>query len=357
MAMAPETITFTPNGDVTLTLIRHVYQEVETSGAENKASVEEEPVLDEDAEIEAALGIEPEPPGEDESVLYYAPDAPGAEDGPFYPPPPRAKRGSDERDRSASPPASFWAALKRQAAKIDIDAVVNDGARKAAVKKEKILVSSHEVQCIVSSHHLMLASRYFETILSGEFEEAKMLRATGHVEITMPDEDLDSMVILLNIIHGASRKVPRNVSLEVLSKLAVLVSKYGMLETVEFFSDTWIDHLQREGLPKAYTKEVLRLLFVFWVFDRETEFRDMTRLAQREADDKFEEDVGKLEGVKIPPGIIGKSCRISGVKGYILTTFRRHQASTSFCAGECTICHPRPYHQIHGWFGPLRRCS
>ena len=159
-----------------------------------------------------------------------------------------------------------------------------------------------------------------------------MLRATGHVEITMPDEDLDSMVILLNIIHGASRKVPRNVSLEVLSKLAVLVSKYGMLETVEFFSDTWIDHLQREGLPKAYTKEVLRLLFVFWVFDRETEFRDMTRLAQREADDKFEEDVGKLEGVKIPPGIIGKSCRISGVKGYILTTFRRHQASTSFCA-------------------------
>ena len=89
--MAPETITFTPNGDVTLTLIRHVYQEVETSGAENKASVEEEPVLDEDAEIEAALGIEPEPPGEDESVLYYAPDAPGAEDGPFYPPPPRAR--------------------------------------------------------------------------------------------------------------------------------------------------------------------------------------------------------------------------------------------------------------------------
>lgn len=162
----------------------------------------------------------------------------------------------------------------------------------------------------------MLASRYFETILSGEFEEAKMLRATGHVEITMPDEDLDSMVILLNIIHGASRKVPRNVSLEVLSKLAVLVSKYGMLETVEFFSDTWIDHLQREGLPKAYTKEVLRLLFVFWVFDRETEFRDMTRLAQREADDKFEEDVGKLEGVKIPPGIIDaiKQARVSALE-------------------------------------------
>lgn len=334
--MAPEIITFMPNGDVTLTLIRHVYQEVEAPGAENKASAVEEPVLDEDAEIEAALGIEPELPGEDENVLYYAPDAPGAEDGPFYPPPPRAKRGSDERDRSASPPASFWAALKRQAAKINIDAVVDDSAPKAAVKTERVLVSSHEVQCIVSSHHLMLASRYFETILSGEFEEAKMLRTMGHVEITMLDEDLDSMIILLNIIHGASRKVPRNVSLEVLSKLAVLVSKYGMLETVEFFSDTWIDHLQREGLPKAYTKEVLRLLFVFWVFDRETEFRDMTRLAQREADDKFEEDVRKLEGVKIPVGIIDaiKQARVSALESaltIIHTLISKYMDGSALC--------------------------
>lgn len=303
--MAPEILTFMPNGDVTLILIRHVYQEVESPKTHNKAAVEEA-VLDEDAEIEAALGIEPETPGDEGDNLYFAPDAPGAEDGPFYPPPPRAKRGSDERDRSASPPASFWAALKRQAAKINLDGVEDESAAKPAVNTEKIVVSSHEVQCIVSSRHLMLASRYFETVLSGEFEEAKALRATGHVEISMLEEDLDSMTILLNIIHGASRKVPRTVSLEVLSKLAVLVSKYGMLETVEFFSDTWIDHLQREGLPKAYTKEVLRLLFVFWVFDRETEFRDMTRLAQREADDKFEEDVAQLEGVKIPLGIIGE---------------------------------------------------
>ncbi|KAH7312037.1 hypothetical protein BKA65DRAFT_518044 [Rhexocercosporidium sp. MPI-PUGE-AT-0058] len=337
MEMAPEVLTFMPNGDVTLTLIRHVYQEVDSPGSENKAAAVEEQELDEDAEIEAALGIEPETPGEGDNTLYYAPDAPGAEDGPFYPPPPRAKRGSDERDRSASPPASFWAALKRQAAKINIDTVVEDeNAPKAAVKTEKIIVSSHEVQCIVSSRHLMLASRYFETILSGEFEEAKALRATGHVEITMPEEDLDSMTILLNIIHGASRKVPRNVSLEVLSKLAVLVSKYGMLETVEFFSDTWIDHLQREGLPKAYTKEVLRLLFVFWVFNRETEFRDMTRLAQREADDKFEEDVGKLEGVKIPSGIIDaiKQARVSAMEtalSVIHTLITKYMDGSALC--------------------------
>ncbi|XMA19059.1 hypothetical protein WAI453_011850 [Rhynchosporium graminicola] len=317
MEMAPEVLTFMPNGDVTLTLIRHVYQEVGASVSNNKSSaVVEEPVLDEDAEIEAALGIEPEDLAEDEEILFYAPDAPGSENGPSYPPPPRANRDSDPRDRSASPPASFWAALKRQAAKINVERAVEESEPKPAVNAVKVLVSSHEVHCIVSSRHLILASRYFETVLSGDFEEAKALRATGHVEIPMLDEDLESMTILLTIIHGASRKVPRNVSLELLSNLAVLVSKFGMLETVEFFSDTWIDHLQREGLPQAYTKDVLRLLFVFWVFDRETEFRDMTRLAQREADDKFEEDVANTEGIMIPLGIVDaiKQARLSAIE-------------------------------------------
>jgi hypothetical protein len=149
----------------------------------------------------------------------------------------------------------------------------------------------------------MLASRYFLTILSGEFPQAMTLRTQGHVTIPLQD-DLDSMIILLNVIHGAGRKVPRQVSLDVLSKLAVLVSRYEMLSTVEFFSDTWIDNLQRGGLPKMYNENVLPLVFVFWVFDRPDEFRDMTRLAQRESTEKLEDDVGDMP---ILHGIIGKS--------------------------------------------------
>lgn len=287
-------------------------------------------MLDEDAEIEAALGIELDPPNDDDSVVYYAPDAPGAEDGPFYPPTPRA-RGSDasRRDRSASPPASFWAALKRQAALLNVDAVAieNDDdavsenpepeeADAAEATTEENIVTSHEVHCIVSSRHLMLSSRYFEAVLGGEFKEGKMLRAMGHVDMHFLEDDLDSMLILLNIIHGASRKVPRNLSTEDLSKLAMLVSKFGMLEAVDFFSDTWIDHLQREGLPKSYSREVLKMLYVFWVFDREREFGDMTRLAQREADETIEEDVKRLA---IPRGIVDAitSARVSAISSAV----------------------------------------
>ena len=149
----------------------------------------------------------------------------------------------------------------------------------------------------------MLASRYFETILGGDFPHAITLRTRGHVTIPV-EEDLDSMIILLQIIHGAGRKVPRQVSLDELSKLAILVSKFEILSTVEFFSDTWIDNLQRGGLPKAYNQNVLPLVYVFWVFDRPDEFRDMTRLAQRETTENLEDDVGEMP---ILHGIIGKS--------------------------------------------------
>lgn len=148
----------------------------------------------------------------------------------------------------------------------------------------------------------MLASQVFEDLLTGTSTEAKTLRTKGHVTITVL-ADLDTVIILLNIIHGPSRKVPRQVTLQELSNLATLVSHFGMIETVQFFSDTWIDALQREGLPKTYTQDVLRLLFVFWVFDRPEEFKNMTRLAQRECDEKLIEDVN---GLPIPHNIIGR---------------------------------------------------
>lgn len=313
--MATETLTFMPNGDVTLTLTRYVLKEDENQ-SRNLTDLSKPPArttakdgelletaTDVEAELEALAAAE-----EEESVLFFAPDPPDVPDAPTSPPPLRARRGSNassRRDRSESPPASFWATLKRQAARVP-EAVSDEPPPSPPKKTERIVLSSHEVHCIVSSRHMMLASRYFETILGGDFPHAITLRTRGHVTIPV-DEDLDSMIILLHIIHGAGRKVPRQVSLDELSKLAILVSKYEILSTVEFFSDTWIDNLQRGGLPKAYNENVLPLVYVFWVFDRPDEFRDMTRLAQRETTENLEDDVGEMP---ILHGIIGKSCHI-----------------------------------------------
>lgn len=311
--MAPEVLVFMPDGDVTLRLIRNVMRDVEPqvissldiTAPELHFSAQEQTEHDESPNISAEAGQPTDL--EEESVVYFAPDAPEMEDSPSYPPTPRARRNSDEylgRNRSASPPASFWAALRRQQATIRGSSEEENVSAplEAAPKVENVVLSSHEVHCVVSSRHMMHASEQFHRILSGNYNEGITLRNKGHVVIPL-SADLDAMIILLNIIHGSSRKVPRQVSFDVLKKLAVLVCELGMLETVQFFSDTWIDNFQRLGLPTCYNDNVLPLVYIFWAFDRSSEFRDMTRIAQRESDENLEKSVGDIP---IPHSIIGK---------------------------------------------------
>jgi hypothetical protein len=92
--------------------------------------------------------------------------------------------------------------------------------------------------------------------------------------------------------------------LDLLRKLAVMVNDFGMLGSVEFFADTWIDHSKREGLPVSYTEDVLSWLYVFFVFERAEEFKDMTKLTQRECDERFDENAREI---LLPSGIVGES--------------------------------------------------
>ncbi|KAH8587422.1 hypothetical protein B0O99DRAFT_526883 [Bisporella sp. PMI_857] len=221
----------------------------------------------------------------------------------MYPPPPR-KRGSDassRRDRSASPPPSFWAALKRNAR--NVEAIEDEKSETHSLpdeSKEDDIVPSHEVHCLVSSQHLMLASDKMRTLLTGDSEQSRALQSKGHVTIRLA-VDADTMVILLNIIHGASKKVPRQVSLEDLKRLATSVNVLGMLDTVEFFSDTWIENLKREALPKVYNETVLSWLFISWVFNRPAEFKQMTKLAERESTERIQEDA---QNIPVPMNLI-----------------------------------------------------
>jgi len=271
-----ETLTFMPNGDLTLRLVRRVGDQSQ-SLIKNPVNESEDAPADEAGEEEEAA---------DESALFYAPDPPETEHtvSVFYPPV-RGRRDSNAssvRDRSASPPPGFWARLKK-------DPVV-------------IIPENQDVACVVSSGHMMLASAYFQKRFSGEYYDAVTLRNTGHVTISL-DNDPDTLAILLNIIHGRTRQVPRQVNLDLLSKLAVLVNYYGMLESVELFSDTWIENLKRDGMPKEYNEQVLPWLFIFWVFEKRRDFRDMARLVQRECDETLDELVGIIP---LPPTMISK---------------------------------------------------
>lgn len=326
--MEPEILVFMPNGDVTLTLTRSLSQEIDspsltrsssfssTSSSQSRrsstvgkegASVDELAL----AELENLTAVDADEKEEeqDESSFFFAPDPPTGEDSPLFPPPPRARRGSNassRRERSSSPPASFWASLKRQQMALapsveEIPKPVVLERRERANKPKRVVEVRQEVRCVVSSRHMMLASEHFHTLLSGPTEEAAILKSTGHVTIPI-SVDPDTLIILLNIIHGKTREVPRQVSLDLLRKLAVMVSGFKILGSVEFFADTWIENSKGE-LPAGYTGEVLSWLFVFFVFERAEEFRDMTRITQRECDEKFDEDAREL---LLPVGLIGE---------------------------------------------------
>lgn len=162
-----------------------------------------------------------------------------------------------------------------------------------------------EVQMRVSSKHLILASATFrEALGSDEFSESRTLQTKGDVVVPLPDEDPDAMVILLHIIHGLTRKVPRQVNLEMLSRLAFVVNHRQMHEAVELFSDGWIESLKRDHLPGSYTPEVLSWLYVFWVFQKEDDFRKMSQIIERESDHSLKDRAGA--STPIPASIISE---------------------------------------------------
>jgi hypothetical protein len=127
-----------------------------------------------------------------------------------------------------------------------------------------------EVRMLVSSKHMMLASPVFKAMLEGStFKEGKELNMSGKVEVPLPDDEPTALEIILNIIHGRNRRVPKKVSFKTLTNIEILVDKYQMVETVEAYSDYWISCL-RKDMPEDFDCEreieFYRWIMISWVF-------------------------------------------------------------------------------------------
>ncbi|PMD25408.1 hypothetical protein NA56DRAFT_565466 [Hyaloscypha hepaticicola] len=136
---------------------------------------------------------------------------------------------------------------------------------------------------LVSSRHMMLASPVFRAMLDGNFKEGCDLTSNGKVQVPLPDDDPEAFAIVLDIIHGHNRRVPREVELELLTEISILVDKYQIYEAVEFFAESWIEGLNF-SLPRDYwreKKDVHTWIAISWVFDHSSEFKSMTKLTGR----------------------------------------------------------------------------
>ncbi|KAJ4127912.1 hypothetical protein NW768_008195 [Fusarium equiseti] len=99
-----------------------------------------------------------------------------------------------------------------------------------------------QVEFRVSSRHMSLASPVFRAMLESKFKESQ-LNEQGLYEVQASEWDAEAFVILLDIIHGHNRDVPKRISVETLSQIAIIVDYYGCHEIMELSDEadatTW----------------------------------------------------------------------------------------------------------------------
>jgi hypothetical protein len=135
----------------------------------------------------------------------------------------------------------------------------------------------NEIKMMMSSRHLKLASTYFRNMLDGPWKEACTSNQSNN-SIIANEWDEQAFVIVMDIIHGHNRDVPKNINLELLCKIAVIVDYYGCHEAIEPFVELWLLVLDKEA-PQVYGRRCILWICISWVFSRDQTFNSMTNLA------------------------------------------------------------------------------
>ncbi|KAL6896510.1 hypothetical protein GGI43DRAFT_122332 [Trichoderma evansii] len=135
--------------------------------------------------------------------------------------------------------------------------------------------STPEIHMRLSSKHLTLSSIYFQRLTANDWKETKAESGYSYT-VTAEEWDEEALIILMNIIHGQTQKVPLDVDLEKLAKIAVLVDYYKCHKAVDFFAKVWVSRLQ-SGPFLYYSRELLLRLFVSYVFSEYYHFTKLTR--------------------------------------------------------------------------------
>ncbi|KAI3567906.1 hypothetical protein IWW34DRAFT_812471 [Fusarium oxysporum f. sp. albedinis] len=129
---------------------------------------------------------------------------------------------------------------------------------------------------LVSSSHLVLASPVFQAMVEGPYVEGSTDHR-GIYQFTTHGWNQEAFVIVLDIIHGHHRSVPKSLDLEMLAKVAVIVDYYKCHEIVEVFAERWLKALQN-GHTVHYGKASMLWLLISWVFSCPEIFKSMAGL-------------------------------------------------------------------------------
>ncbi|KAM0243064.1 hypothetical protein ACHAP5_006942 [Fusarium lateritium] len=134
-----------------------------------------------------------------------------------------------------------------------------------------------EKQFLCSQKHLTFASRRASKIFSSTFKEASK-EEDGLYHWKFEDVfDVEAFELVLRIIHGKTRDVPRAISLDLLAAVASIVDDLECHDTLAFFSQSWM--VNYEKLAPTYVKTLAQLILASFVFENASVFKTATKLA------------------------------------------------------------------------------
>ncbi|KAF5986993.1 hypothetical protein FBULB1_2199 [Fusarium bulbicola] len=145
--------------------------------------------------------------------------------------------------------------------------------------------SPNEVEFRVSTKHLCIASPVFRKMIQGNFQESQP-NENGLFEIRTSDWNTRALLVLLDIIHGHHRQVPRDLDLDTVVQIGFLVDYYDCLEVVEIFFERWQAHISDwrkycwilfdKSSVDPFGESQLLMLFVAFTFRDEVVFKNLT---------------------------------------------------------------------------------
>ncbi|KAL2421972.1 hypothetical protein ABEF95_004139 [Exophiala dermatitidis] len=134
------------------------------------------------------------------------------------------------------------------------------------------------IEVTVSSKHLALHSRVFRAMFNGNFREKVQPGSQQPIKVPLPEDNPEAMMLILAIVHGFTRKVPRKVSRDMLLQIALLIDKYEIDETLELFTHMWFKHLKRKSdMEKA--SSLSDWIYISFVTRQEVIFNQLTTRA------------------------------------------------------------------------------
>jgi hypothetical protein len=164
--------------------------------------------------------------------------------------------------------------------------------------------NNEDIEMRVSSSQLALVSPYFRAMLRGGWKEGQFLRVDGSLRLYAEVWDWNALTIIMNIIHCRFRRVPREINLEMMAKVLVMVDYFECDEMIEPFSREWLGQMKPTppNLTDLNLRDITLWIWVSWELRLKDHFKTATYLAAQYSR-------GPLQGLglPIPEKIIGGS--------------------------------------------------